>query len=172
VAEGVPVALWRATPELVVALDGRFGAPHDAYVNGSQVWLREDGPGGETLEWRLHPVAGYRRPAGVGTYEVFPEAALALARGRRPPAPIDQLWDGLEVFPAYGARIDPGVLAGLGERVLGVAPDSWGRVDHRAVGDEWERTGGRISVVDALLAQLGAPPHRGGAPGRVAGPEL
>ena len=33
----VPTCVWRATPELVVALDARFGEPVDAYVNGSQV---------------------------------------------------------------------------------------------------------------------------------------
>ena len=50
--------VWRASPAVIVALDERFGEPVDAYVNGSQTWLRDDGPGGITLEWRLHPVAG------------------------------------------------------------------------------------------------------------------
>ena len=59
----VAAAVWQARPEVIVALDDRFGEPVDAYVNGSQVWLREDGPGGMVLEWRLHPVAGYRRPS-------------------------------------------------------------------------------------------------------------
>jgi hypothetical protein len=45
----VPTCVWRATPSLVVALDDRFGEPVDAYVNGSQTWLRDDGPGGATL---------------------------------------------------------------------------------------------------------------------------
>ena len=40
-----PTCVWRASPELIVALDVRFGEPVDAYVNGSQVWLRDDGPG-------------------------------------------------------------------------------------------------------------------------------
>src|SRR5580765_3352761 len=97
----IPTAVWRATPEVIVALDDRFGEPVDAYVNGSQVWLREDGPGGLVLEWRLHPVAGYRRPDGVGTYEIFSATALALATASAPPAPLDNLWDGLEVFAAY-----------------------------------------------------------------------
>ncbi|MGH9094325.1 MAG: hypothetical protein ACRDXE_04120, partial [Acidimicrobiales bacterium] len=75
----VATCVWRARPEVIVALDDRFGEPVDAYVNGSQVWLRDDGPGGLTVEWRLHPVAGYQRPARVGIYEVFAAAALALA---------------------------------------------------------------------------------------------
>ena len=83
VAPLVPTTVWRATPALVIALDERFGEPVDAYVNGSQVWLRDDGPGGITLEWRLHPVAGYVRPKSVGTYEVFSATALrpAVASG-------------------------------------------------------------------------------------------
>src|SRR5205085_6053487 len=100
-----PTCVWRATPELIVALDDRFGEPVDAYVNGSQVWLREDGPGEIVLEWRLHPVAGYRRPDDMSTYEVFSATALALATGASPPAPLERLWDGLEVFPAYGDEI-------------------------------------------------------------------
>src|SRR5437773_1075691 len=99
--------LWRATPQVVVALDERFGEPVDAYVNGSQVWLREDGPGGITLEWRLHPVAGYRRPAGVDAYAVFADAAHAFALGGEPPAPLDRLWDGLEAFAAYDDEVEP-----------------------------------------------------------------
>ena len=63
----VPTCVWKASPALLLALDDRFGAPVDTYVNGSQVWLRDDGPGGEALEWRLHPVAGYRRPPGLAT---------------------------------------------------------------------------------------------------------
>jgi hypothetical protein len=144
---------------VVIALDDRFGEPVDAYVNGSQVWLRDDGPAGATLEWRLHPVAGYRRPAGVGTYEVFAAAALALATGGTPPAPLSALWEGLEVFPAYsgadGSDVEPQPLAAAATAALGIAPDASGLVDHDAVGDEWEQRAGEASIVAALLAQLG-----------------
>ena len=149
-----PTCVWRATPELIVALDERFGEPVDAYVNGSQVWLRDDGPGGITLEWRLHPVAEYRRPAGMGTYEVFAEVALALATGREPPAPLEQLWDGLEAFPAYADEGEPVPLAAAATASLGIAPDAAGLVDHVSLGDEWERSGGATSLVAGLLAQL------------------
>lgn len=151
--------MWRATPELIVALDDRFGEPVDAYVNGSQVWLRDDGPGEVTLEWRLHPVAGYRRPPKVGTYEVFSATSLALATGAEPPAPLDQLWDGLEVFVAYGDQapaVEPAPLAAAAAAALGIAPDASGLVDHGPLGDEWERTGGKVSVIAGLLAQLQA----------------
>jgi hypothetical protein len=152
----VPAALWRARPEVVIALDDLFGEPVDAYVNGSQVWLRDDGPGGVTLEWRLHPVGGYRRPAGVGTYEVFPATALALATGAPPPAPLDALWEGLEVFPAYGDDVEPHPLAASATAALGLAPDAAGLVNHQSVADEWERTDRATSIVSALFAQLSA----------------
>lgn len=150
----VPTALWRARPDVVIALDDLFGEPVDAYVNGSQVWLRDDGPGGVTLEWRLHPVAGYRRPDGMGTYEVFSAAALALATGAQPPAPLEALWEGLEVFPAYGDDVEPQPLAAAAAAALGIPPDASGLVDHEAVADEWERSDRATSIVAALLAQL------------------
>ena len=148
--------MWRATPELIIALDDRFGEPVDAYVNGAQVWLRDDGPGGITLEWRLHPVAHYRRPASTGTYEVFAATALALATGADPPAPLDQLWDGLEAFAAHGDEIEPAVLAAVGADAIGIPPDASGLVDHDAIGDVWEKSRGAISIVESLLRELTA----------------
>jgi hypothetical protein len=152
----VATAVWRARPELIVALDDRFGEPVDAYVNGSQVWLRDDGPGGVVLEWRLHPIAGYRRPTGTGTYEVFSATALALATGGTPPAPLAALWDGLEVFAAYADELEPRPLAAAASQALAIEPDAFGLVDHDAIADEWELAGGAVSIVRGLLRQLGA----------------
>ena len=158
----VPTCVWRARPELIVALDERFGPPVDAYVNGSQVWLRETGlrgpnaEAGVTLEWRLHPVAGFRPPEGTGTYDLFEVTADALARGRPGPAPLDRLWEGLEAFAAYGDEVEPATLAAACTDDLGLAPDAAGLVDHGRIGDEWERTAGRVSIVEALLGELGA----------------
>ena len=149
-----PTCVWRATPDLVIALDARFGEPVDAYVNGSQVWLRDDGPGGLTIEWRLHPAPGYRRPAEIDTYEVFSTTAHALATGAGLAAPLDALWEGLEAFPAYGDEIEPAVLASVATDALGRAPDAAGVVDHEAIGREWERAAGHASIVDMLFAQL------------------
>ena len=146
--------VWRATPALIVALDERFGEPTDAYVNGSQTWLRDDGPGSITLEWRLHPVADYRRPADFDTYEVFSAVALALGTGDEAPVPIESLWDGLEAYAAHGDDVEPAPLASAVEVALSIEPDASGLVDHTAIGDEWERSHGRISIVDALFAQL------------------
>jgi hypothetical protein len=149
-----PTCVWRATPDLVIALDARFGEPVDAYVNGSQVWLRDDGPGGLTIEWRLHPAPGYRRPAAIDTYEVFSTTAHALATGAALAAPLDALWEGLEAFPAYGDEIEPAVLASVVTDALGRAPDAVGVVDHEGIGREWERAAGHASIVDMLFAQL------------------
>jgi len=118
------------------------------------VWLREDGPGGMTLEWRLHPVAGYERPASAGTYEVFSRAALAFGTGGDPPAPLDRLWDGLEAFSAYGEEIEPAPLAAAATEALGILPDACGLVDHEPIADAWERSRGGTSIVAALLEQL------------------
>ncbi len=149
-----PTCVWLATPELIVALDDRFGEPVDAYVNGSQVWLRDDGPGGIPIEWRLHPVAGYQRPSAIGVYEIFAGTALAFATGADPPAPLDQLWDGLEAFPAYGDDIEPAPLVAATSTVIGIRPDASGLVDHTAIGDEWERNKGNTSIIAGLLDQL------------------
>jgi hypothetical protein len=140
---------------LIVALDVRFGEPVDAYVNGSQVWLREDGPGGITLEWRLHPVAGYHRPAGIDTYELFSTVAAALGDSRVSPVPLEKLWDGLEAFAAYGEEVEPATLAAAATEALDIPPDAAGLVDHKAIGDRWEHSKGSTSIVDELLAQLG-----------------
>jgi hypothetical protein len=146
--------VWRATPALIIALDERFGEPTDAYVNGSQTWLRDDGPGGATLEWRLHPVAAYQRPDGLDTYEVFSAVALALGTGGEAPVPLESMWDGLEAFPAHDDEIEPAPLAAAVEEALGIEPDAAGLVDHAAIGDVWERSHGKVSIIDALLAEL------------------
>lgn len=155
----VPACVWRISAELVVALDARFGEPVDAYVNGSQTWLRDDGPSGETVEWRLHPVAGFERPAGIGTYELFGAVALALGTGATPPAPPERLWEGLEAFPAYaeeGADLpEPARLAAACTDALGIAPDASGIVDHEPIGSAWEAAAGQRSIMADLFEQLG-----------------
>ncbi len=151
----VPTCVWRASPELLLTLDDRFGEPVDTYVNGSQVWLRDDGPAGEAIEWRLHPVAGYRRPDGLTTEEVFDVVTAALATGARPPVPLDRLWEGLEAFAAYDDELEPAILAAACTASLGISPDAAGLADHDLIGDQWEQSRGATSVVAALLDQLG-----------------
>jgi hypothetical protein len=153
----VATCVWRLTPELVVALDERFGEPLDAYVNGSQVWLREDGPDGVMIEWRLHPVPGYQRPSMLTIYDVFSTIALSVARGDDPPAPPQELWDGLEAFAAYGDEMEPATLSAAATEALGIAPDACGLADHQSIGDAWEKAKGALSIVHALLDQLETP---------------
>ena len=145
-------AVWRIGPELVLALAERLGEPVDRYVNGSQTWFTET-PGGVALEWRLHPVAGYVKPKGMShndVWDVVVESMIGEVRLRP-----ENVWDGLECFAAYGDDIEPGTLGAVATQELGVTPDAAGLVDHTAIGDEWERTGGAVSIVDLLLGQLG-----------------
>lgn len=151
----VPTCVWRCTPELVVRLEDRLGDPTDTYVNGSVTWLRPDGPRGEILEWRLHPVPGFRRPAGVAHTELFARVVWAVRAGEPPPAPPCDLWEGLEAFPAYGDEIEPAVLRAAVADTLGIPPVACGLVDHERIAARWERTRGRVAVVTELLDQLG-----------------
>jgi len=160
----VASAVWRITPELVLALDEHLGGPVDSYVNGSQTWLSEDGPGGVTLEWRLHPVAAYRAPAGLSHYELWEQVVAQLSAGRDPgalvlgeeePRPLASLWDGLEVFAPYD-DVEPATLATAAGDALGRAPDVSGLVDHDRIGDSWERSKGDVSLMALLLDELSA----------------
>jgi hypothetical protein len=149
-------------PEVVLALDEHLGVPVDSYVNGSQTWIADNGPGGITLEWRVHPVAGYRPPDSASHYDVWETAVSALHASGDPDAltigdevrALTSLWDGLECFPAYDDEVEPGPLAAAATAALGVPPDATGMVDHDRVGDAWERSNRSISIVDALLAEL------------------
>ena len=137
----------------MLALAERLGEPVDRYVNGSQTWFTET-PGGDALEWRLHPVAAYATPKGLthnDVWDVVVESLIGDVRLRP-----EDVWDGLECFAAYGDDIEPGPLAAAATGELGVAPDATGLVDHSSIGDAWEHSRGTVSIIDLLLAQLGA----------------
>lgn len=150
----VSSCIWMTNDELIIALDTHFGDPVDAYVNGSQVWLIDNGPGDVTLEWRLHPVAQYARPEALSTYDVFSSTALALAHGVTPVVAPEQLWDGLEAFVAFDESVEPWALGQAAYEALGIQPTAFGLVDHQQIGDRWEARQGGISVIRALLDQL------------------
>jgi hypothetical protein len=162
---GTPSAVWRVTPALVERLDERLGPPLDAYVRGWQVWLEPHGPGGETLEWRLHPPAGFRMPRGINHNDLFDHVLQALAEAAEPATeplaigqerrPLAGVWEVLEVFPAFGDDVPPERLAAGASEVLGGwAPDAAGVVDHNRLGDLWKGKRGAFSVGEALLDQL------------------
>lgn len=160
----VATAVWRVAPDLIRALDDHLGTPLDSYVNGTQTWLTDDGPGGVTLEWRLHPVGGYAPPAGLSHYELWDQVVGQLAAGADPDAlhlgtetrSLASVWDGLECYAAYDDDIEPAPLAGAASSTLGWPPDGSGTVDHERLGQEWERSRGRLSLVDAVMEELEA----------------
>ncbi len=156
VVDLVATAVWAFSKELIIALDDRFGEPLDSYVNGSQVWLRTDGPKDETIEYRLHPVGGYTKPQGVPTDQVLSQTALACAEGTEPPAPPESLWGGLEAFVAFDDEgpLTPDALAAIGREHLGIEATAKGMVDHEGIAQRWERSARATSIVDELLAQL------------------
>ena len=149
--------LWRTRAEVIIALQNKLGEPLDAYVNGSQVWLREDGPNEITLEWRLHPVANYVRPPSMSTLEVFTSVAFRLLNEADMAVAPETLWGGLECFVAFDEEVEPIVLASAAHNVLGLTPDAVGLVDHATVGNAWERSGGAIDIAAELMAQLTQP---------------
>jgi len=172
--ELVPTAVWELAPELILALDEHLGPPVDSYLNGSQTWLvgddgeddnrhneRPDDPG-IVLEFRMHPVSGYRIPADCSHYDIWEAVVTQLTQGSDARAlrlgsevrPLAGLWDGLEAFPAYGDEIEPARLAALATSLLGRPPDRSGLVDHEAIGDAWERANGKVSIIALLVDQL------------------
>jgi hypothetical protein len=162
VSRRTATTVWRIAPPLVTALDERLGPPVDSYVNGTQTWLTDDGPGGATLEWRLHPVASYQPAAGLSHYDLWEAVVAALAADGDPSSlplgderrPLTSLWDGLECFAAYDAAPEPAPLAAAATAALGIAPDAAGLVDHARIGDTWERSRRSVSIVALLLEEL------------------
>ena len=116
------------------------------------------------LEFRLHPVAGYRTAAGASHYDMWETVVAQLTHHADPHAlrvgeevrPLASLWDGLECYAAYGDELEPPALVRLATAVLSRAPDRSGIVDHERIGDAWERSKGNVSIVALVLDQLGS----------------
>lgn len=160
-----PSCVYRVDAELIERLDRCLGPPLDSYVRGWQVWLEAHGPGGATLEWRLHPPAGFAMAKGVNPHDLFDAVLQALSDEDAPDAAPLQLgqeqrrlaavWEVLEVYPTFGDLVEPEELAEITTAVLeGRAPDAAGWVDHDRLGDLWKGRKGDFSVGAALLETL------------------
>jgi hypothetical protein len=159
-----PTCAYRVDAALIELLDERLGPPLDSYVMGWQVWLEEHGPRGITLEWRLHPPAGFRMPRGVNPHDLFDVVLQGLSDVEDPAADafptgkerhtLAEVWEALEVFPAYDDPAEPGELVDAAAAALGGRrPDTAGEVDHARLGDLWKgsRSRGGFSVGQVLL---------------------
>jgi len=158
--------VWRVDAALVLALDEHLGPPVDSYLNGSQTWITDDGPGAIGLEWRLHPVAGYRLPRDLSHYDLWEQVVGALSANADPdaltlgsePRTLRSVWDGLECYAAYGDDLEPAPLAQAATAALERAPDAVGLVDHDEIGAAWEQARGATSIVEMVFAELKSTP--------------
>ncbi len=169
---GTPTCAYRVDAGLIELLDARLGPPLDSYVRGWQVWLEPHGPDGATLEWRLHPPAGFRMPRGVNPHDLFEVVLQGLSAAERPDSDafaagreqrsLLEIWEVLEVFPTFGDDVGgPQALAEVATGVLGRHPDVAGMADHAGLGDLYKAKAGDFSVGEALLESLDAiPPDR------------
>lgn len=155
---------YRVDAALIEQLDAHLGPPLDSYVRGWQVWLEPNGPQGQTLEWRLHPPAGFVMPRGVDPHDLFDVVLQGLAEpGEDFPAgtqrcSLAQVWDALEVFPAFPDPAQPVLPSALVQAAAaalgGRLPDVAGHVDHARLGDLWKGKRGDFSVGAVLLDTL------------------
>lgn len=153
--------VWRLRPRLLVALHQRFGEPADTYGNGSQTWLRSDGPDGMPIEWRLHPRADFTRPPDLAADQLFTLVAAAVSAGEEPLLDPAAVWSGLEAAWAFDEDLPAERLDACTSAALGIGADASGAVDRPALGREWERSGGRLDVIAHLLAALRVPRAEG-----------
>lgn len=160
----ISTCVYRVDVELVELLDARLGPPLDSYVRGWQVWLEEHGPAGATLEWRLHPPAGFQMPRGVNPHDLFEVVLQGVSERDQPDAgpfatgaeqrTLAQIWEVLEIFPTFGEKVSAEDLVEVVTDVLGRRPDAAGIVDHARLGDLYKASSGRFSVGRALLETL------------------
>lgn len=155
---------YRVDAALIESLDAHLGPPLDSYVRGWQVWLEPNGPAGQTLEWRLHPPAGFTMPPGVNPHDLFDVVLQGLAEpgeefvAGKQRRRVAQVWEALEVFPAFSDPdhpVTPDALVEAAAAALGGrAPDVAGHVDHARLGDLWKGKRGDFSVGRVLLETL------------------
>ena len=150
---------WKLTA-LVLRSTSVSGQPVDSYVNGSQTWLVEDGE--ITLEWRLHPVAGYRTPAPLSPLRHLGIGRDRSCRTARDPARVAPRRRDAAAHESLGrAR----VLRGLRRRARAAALAAHGHASSSAArrtgsassttsrsATRGKRADGGVSIVALLLA--------------------
>ena len=155
--------VWHVQADLVNALDAQLGPPVDSYVNGTQTWLTEDGPGGVALEWRLHPVAEYRPPTGLSHYDLWEQvvgAAVvrapirARSRSARASATSGRCGRGSSASPPTATRSSrrrwpPRPPTPLGRRRMRPGSSTTTASVHA-----WEQAVGKVSIVAMLFEEL------------------
>ena len=155
-----PTCVFHCDAQLVLALEAAFGPPVDSYVLGWQVWLQPAATGVE-LEYRLHPPADYRTPAGISHHDVWEAVVSQLADGvdrlrlGTEERELREVWTLLETYPAFGDALTPDEVRRLAEEALGRPADAAGSVDHDLLNGRWARRPGGFDLVAALLEQVG-----------------
>ncbi|MGI8574737.1 MAG: hypothetical protein ACR2MA_05215 [Egibacteraceae bacterium] len=159
-----PSCVFRVDAALIERLDERLGPPLDSYVSGWQVWLEDHGPDGATLEWRLHPPAGFAMPRGVNPHDLFELVLQGISEVEAPDTEelelgrerlrLRAVWEVLEIFPTFGDELEPRAVSATVVSAIDRAADAVGYVDHDLLGDLYKGRRGDFSVGEALLAQL------------------
>lgn len=135
----------KSTPDLLNYIIKSFEEPVDSYWNGSHTWFDE--VEGVMIEWRLHPVQAFEMPQASR-----PEELINLAlEGTVDPT---HYWEGLEVFPTEDHSFTQVQFSNYCESKLSLKPDEVGFVDHENIGNKYEHSGGKVSIVQLLLEQI------------------
>jgi len=158
-----PVAIVDVDGDVLNALERAFGPPIDSYLMGWQVWLVEDELDGQevTLEYRVHPPAGFSQPQGLDHHDLWTEVIAQLADGATDLAlgdetrSLPQVFALVEVYPAFGEELTPAQVAAHVQTSLGRAPRAAGQVDHAQLGGRWKRLRHDFDLPGALREALG-----------------
>lgn len=139
------LCLVKTNKSLLNRLYEGLGDPVDSYWNGSHTWF---GAVNDTeIEWRLHPVSNFSMPDGARPEELL---QLALEEEVDP----SHYWESLEVFTFDETELSVKELNEHISEKIGIATDASGYVDHETISLEFERTSGKVSITELLLAQL------------------
>ena len=160
----VATTVWRMSPELDRARSTRASARRStATSTARRPGSPTPAPAPPPLEWRLHPVAGYRPPKGVGPYDAVGRGHRTARRGRRRrrrcrsatnAARSHRCGTDSSASPSTSSTSSRRRSPRANTEMLGRAPDAVGLVDHERIGSVWERARGGVSIVALLLEEL------------------